>query len=61
MNDPCIPVNLLLRNLNDSNVLQTNPVRSKLMEAGVKQVSEVAEEVFKEAHGWLLKTGRIMG
>uniref|UniRef100_A0A453LLQ3 Uncharacterized protein n=1 Tax=Aegilops tauschii subsp. strangulata TaxID=200361 RepID=A0A453LLQ3_AEGTS len=40
---------------------EINLVRSKMMEAGVKQVSEVAEEVFKAAHGWRLKTGRILG
>ena len=61
VNDPCIPVNLLLKNLHDWNVLQTNPVRSKMMEAGVKQVGEVVGEVFKAAHGWRLKTGRILG
>ena len=61
VNDPCVPVNLFLKNLNDWNVLQTNPVRSKMMEAGVKQVGEVAGEVFKAAHGWRLKTGRIQG
>ena len=61
VNDPCVPVNLFLKNLNDWNVLQTNPARSKMMEAGVKQVSVVAEEVIKAAHGWRLKIGRIDG
>lgn len=40
---------------------QTNSARSKLMEAGVKLVSEVVEEIFKAAYGWRLKTGRIEG
>ena len=61
VNDPCVPVSLFIKNLNDWNILQTNPARSKLMEAGVKLVSEVAEEIFKAAHGWRLKTGRIEG
>ena len=61
VNDPCVPVTLFIKNLNDWNILQTNPARSKLMEAGVKLVSEVAEEIFKAAYGWRLKTGRIEG
>ena len=61
VNDPCVPVNLLLKNLHDWNILQKNPARSNMMEAGVKQVGEVAEEVFRAVHGWRLETRRIMG
>ena len=61
VNDPCVPVNLLLKNLHDWNLLQKNPVRNKMMEAGLRQICEVAEEVFQAAHGWRLETRRIMG
>ena len=61
VNDPCVPVNLLLKNLHDWNLLQKNPIRNKMMEAGLKQIGVVAEEVFRAAHGWRLATRRIMG
>lgn len=52
VDDPCTPVNLFLKWLRDWNILQRNPERSKLMEAGVRQVGRVAEEVFMAARGW---------
>ena len=61
VNDPCIPVNLLLKNLYDWNILQKTPVKNKMMEVGVKQIGDVAEEVFKAVHGWHLETRRIVG
>ena len=54
INDPRVPVNLLLKNLHDWNILQKNTVRSRMMEAGKKQIGEVAEEVFRAENGWIL-------
>ena len=50
VSDPCVRVNLIVKHLHDWNVLQKNPERIKQMMAGVRQVEQVAEEVFRVAH-----------
>ncbi|EMS57276.1 hypothetical protein TRIUR3_28779 [Triticum urartu] len=47
--------------VNLGNKLDVENPTSEMMEAGVKQVGEVAGEVFKAAHGWRLETRRILG
>lgn len=59
VDDPCTPVNLFLKWLHDWKILQKTPERSRLMEAGIKQVGRVAGEVFMAAHGWRLRGRRI--
>ena len=44
-----------------SSLTPKTPVKNKMMEAGVKQIGDVAEEVFKAVHGWHLETRRIVG
>jgi hypothetical protein len=59
--DPCVPVNLIIKNLHDWCVLQKNQGRIKRMKEGVRQVEQVAVEILKAAHGWAIGVPRLKG
>ena len=59
--DPCVPVNLIIKNLHEWCVLQKNQGRIICMKEGVKQFEHVAREIFKATHGWMAGAPRLEG
>ena len=59
--DPCVPVNLIIKNLHEWFVLQKNQGRIDHMKEGVNQVERVATEIFRLARGWATGVPRLGG
>ena len=59
VSDPCVHVNLIIKNLHDWCSLQKNQEKMKRMTEGVRQVERVAREIFKAAHGWKTRVPRL--
>ena len=58
--DLCVPVNMIIKNLHDWNVLQRNQEKIRCMTAGVRQVEQVAREIFRATHGWRIGVPRLV-
>ena len=57
--DPCVPVNLIIKNLHEWCALQKSQEKIDLMKGGVNQVERVATEIFKATRGWATGVPRL--
>lgn len=59
INDPCVPVNMIARLLNDWTILQKKQGNQELLKWGVGMFELIASEVFRAIHGWRVGLNRI--
>lgn len=57
--DPCVPVNMIARFLNDWIILQKKQGDQEMLKSGVGMFELLANEVFHAVHGWRIGLNRI--